>query len=176
MKKKDALYAVIGGVVGTVLTTLLTSLTPIDAQKQEYHDITQFKHILCESISIGGGTADGIHTDISPNGITMIDEQLSMIQIDTNKHGGRVLVIGKGINGLFDTEGRRAHIGIDEYGGRITLYGKRSKDLKSLAGKADIGINQDGGEINIFSKYATQYPQIFMGVTPDGYGIQNIRQ
>ena len=120
MRRKEGLYAVIGGCVGAVLTMVVCSFLPLGAQSQLE---ANFGEITCtalrvvneknnEIITLGSNPKFG-HAQVRP-----CDSDGSVLE-------GLILAAGDG--GSISSFSQRGlfNIGYDEHGPRITLFGER---------------------------------------------------
>ena len=124
MKKKEMLYAVIGGCVGAVLTLAVCSVSPLDGN---------FGKIICKELKVVG-------SDGKPR-----------VTLSIGEYGGRVDVFGggdyyyggeepvaKGMEALFGSldigdYGIRAVMGVDPYGnGGVSIWDKSGQRRANL--------------------------------------------
>ena len=117
MRRKEALFAVIGGVVGTILTMVVGSFSPLGAQSQ-FQMKGHFGTIVCTQLEVlGTGGKTMVKLAVSEDGgfvdVHGKDKLVgAYASIDVAEHGGRVRVIGK-------DEKSFALMGISEYGGMV---------------------------------------------------------
>ena len=136
MKKKEAWYAVIGGIVGAVLTMAVCSFSPLGAQS---YSEGKFNVITCKGLIVED--ADGKAKVImginpkGPAGFIMVTGTGSIAEI-----GGTYFQVGaKG--------GLGAVLATDEHGGRVVVSGKDGKM------RVAVGVNADGnGVVNTWDK------------------------
>ena len=100
MRRRQVLFAVIGGVVGTVLTMVAGSFSPLGAQ-DETVDLN-VGEITCKSLKV-------VDADGNP-----------LATIDIDKHGGHVIVVGRDPISA-------ATMRIDGHGGIVSVLGKDGK-------------------------------------------------
>ena len=135
MKRREVLYAVIGGVVGAVLVMAAGSFTPLGAQSQS----DSFGEITC-------------------TGLKVVDSDGRMrIGLSATSSRGSVVVFGK--------EGF-AHVGVDKYGGLVTVRGKDGERSAQMA------INENGGAVSVHGRGNTDSRAV-MGVNEYGNGAVN---
>ena len=140
MRRKEALFAVIGGVVGTILTMVVGSFSPLGAQSQS--DVS-FGKITCTELVVE-----------NPDG-------MDAVLIFPGTRGGVVAVFGKdgkimagiavkGNGGVVDVYGKdgstAADMGVGEHGGVVAVYGKDGSTA------ADMGVDEHGGVVAIYDK------------------------
>ena len=138
MRRKECLYAVIGGIVGAVLTMAMGSVLPIGAQN-----------------------ADGTFGEITCTKLNVVDAEGKIgVLLETVLNGGRVSVggVGGGVmlgvteyGGTVDVYGKegsvRAVMGADDEGrGSVRVYGKKG----SL--RAEMGTEDEGGMVAVWGK------------------------
>ena len=103
MRRKEALYAVIGGVVGAVLTMVCCLFMPFVAQSQSEV------------------APDGVFGQITCRGMKVVDSEGKLgVLIFNGDYGGRVDVFGKDGN-------PRAGMLITEHGGQLAVLDKDHK-------------------------------------------------
>lgn len=128
MRRKESLYAVIGGVVGAVLTIAVCSVMPLGAQNGD----ATFGKITCTELKVvDAGGNDGVRlttihplTDPSPRGrgiVHVLGNGDGMVQL-TNTN---VWVVGKG--------GSSVLLSNDEHGGRVDVFNKQDKNRAVMA-------------------------------------------
>ena len=177
MRKKEVLYAVIGGIVGTVLTMAVGALAPLGAQ-DEPKDLNAGR-ITCRELDVldaKGNLRAGLNTSEFGGSVFVVGNLGKGAEMHVTKYGGAMFVWGKeakggagmhldGFGGKVYVEGRgfkEATLSIDELGGRVSVEGKESDELK----RAAMSIKGDGGEVNVWGKGAGAR----MGVNKDGNG------
>ena len=177
MRKKEVLYAVIGGIVGTVLTMAVGALAPLGAQ-DEPKDLNAGR-ITCRELDVldaKGNLRAGLNTSEFGGSVFVVGNLGKGAEMHVTKYGGAMFVWGKeakggagmhldGFGGKVYVEGRgfkEATMSIDELGGRVSVEGKESDELK----RAAMSIEGDGGEVNVWGKGAGAR----MGVNKDGNG------
>ena len=177
MRKKEVLYAVIGGIVGTVLTMAVGALAPLGAQ-DEPKDLNAGR-ITCRELDVldaKGNLRAGLNTSEFGGSVFVVGKLGKGAEMHVTKYGGAMFVWGKeakggagmhldGFGGKVYVEGRgfkEATMSIDELGGRVSVEGKESDELK----RAAMSIEGDGGEVNVWGKGAGAR----MGVNKDGNG------
>ena len=177
MRKKEVLYAVIGGIVGTVLTMAVGALAPLGAQ-DEPKDLNAGR-ITCRELDVldaKGNLRAGLNTSEFGGSVFVVGKLGKGAEMHVTKYGGAMFVWGKeakggagmhldGFGGKVYVEGRgfkEATLSIDELGGRVSVEGKESDELK----RAAMSIEGDGGEVNVWGKGAGAR----MGVNKDGNG------
>ena len=177
MRRKEVLYAVIGGIVGTVLTMAVGALAPLGAQ-DEPKDLNAGR-ITCRELDVldaKGNLRAGLNTSEFGGSVFVVGKLGKGAEMHVTKYGGAMFVWGKeakggagmhldGFGGKVYVEGRgfkEATMSIDELGGRVSVEGKESDELK----RAAMSIEGDGGEVNVWGKGAGAR----MGVNKDGNG------
>lgn len=177
MRRKEMLYAVIGGIVGTVLTMAAGALTPLGA-KDEPADLSAGR-ITCRELDVvdaKGNIRAGLNTSEFGGSVFVVGKLGKGAEMHVTKYGGAVFVWGKeakggagmhldGFGGKVYVEGRgfkEAALSIDENGGRVSVEGKESDELK----KAAMSIDGHGGSVDVWGKGAGAR----MGVNKSGNG------
>lgn len=94
MRRKEVLYAVVGGVVGAVLVIVAGSFSPLGAQSESKGS---FDEITCRKIRV-----------VSSDG--------KLAVLISSRYGGRVSVVGK-------DEEIKADMSIGEHGGSVSVFG-----------------------------------------------------
>lgn len=130
MKRKEALYAVVGGCVGAVLTMVVCSFSPLGAQSQ----------------------SDGNFDMVTCRGLMVEDtygKSKVLIGVNTISHKGFVLVM--------DTDGTGVEINSNEDGGSVSVYGKDAKRGVSMGvfpngGGGIVYVNGKDGEFKALTK------------------------
>ena len=140
MKRKEALYAVIGGFVGAVVTMVVCSFSPLGAQSKSD---ANFGKITCTEIEV-------VRTDGTLGLLMFVDE-----------HGGSAAV--------FDKDGKvGAGMVVAEYGGRVNVYNKNAQSIATMGheehngyvavygkdGKlrAYMNVDEHGGRVDVLGK------------------------
>ena len=163
MRRKESLYAVIGGVVGAVLTLALCSVMPIGAQNGD----ATFGEILCTGLKVVSEGKEMIKLGADDDGgsIWVLGEHGS-VRVGLSGNGGSVTVYGgqypMGVGGIFsvskdgglvevlgtksDTVTGKVRISVNEYGGLIRVRGKEQK------GWAGIDVDDSGGRFAAYNR------------------------
>ncbi len=191
MRRKEVLYAVVGGVVGAVLALAAGSVLPLGAQN-EVRD-AEFEVITCKQIRVidsAGNTGVFLYgTDIGGYvGVYGKDKGgRGSVWISFSEHGGYVgvsdevgsgkdsfrTVVGMGIGdrgeghvGVYDRDGLRKSVQMttDENGGRVSVWGNGGKEERAVMG-VDVG---GGGRVGLYVKDGT--PRV--GIGSNDYGGQ----
>ena len=118
MRRKEALYAVIGGVVGGVLVMAAGSFTPLGAQN-EVREV-YFDEIRCRQIVVDypNGMPAILLSAVEDGGaLVIMGNNGGGVFIESNKTSGSVTVRGKDGKGA-------ATLSVGEHGGRVDVYGK----------------------------------------------------
>ena len=177
MRRKEMLYAVIGGIVGTVLTMAAGALAPLVAQDEPV-DLNAGR-ITCRALDVldtKGNLRAGLNTSEFGGSVFVVGKLGKGAEMHVTKYGGAVFVWGKeakggagmhldGFGGKVYVEGRgfkEAAMSIDEHGGRVSVEGKESNELK----RAAMSIDGDGGAVDVWGKGAGAR----MGVNKSGSG------
>ncbi len=173
MRKKEVLYAVVGGVVGAVLVMAAGSFSLLGAHKEG--EDAKFGEIICRELKVvrpDGQTAVSIsfgHYDISGDvGSMYIGEYGGQVfvfdrhgelstGIGFDEHGGRVDVRGKGES--------QAYMGIDGHGGFVHALGKGEL-------RAYMGIGERGGVVEVCGTDGLS--GVDMGINEYGGGIVSL--
>ena len=108
MRRKEALYAVIGGVVGAILTMVVGSFSPLGAQSQSDGN---FEMVFCKALVVKG--TDGGHK--------------VWISSEEKTGHGFILVMGKDV-----TEDGGAESGVSEDGGFVHVRGFRDGQFAAV--------------------------------------------
>ena len=142
MRRKEMLYAVIGGIVGTVLTMAAGALAPLGAQDEPV-DLNAGK-ITCRELDVvdaKGNLRAGLSASEFGGSVFVVGEKAKGgAAMHLDEFGGKVFVEGRGF--------KEAAMSIDEHGGRVSVEGKEGKELK----RAAMSINGDGGEVSVWGK------------------------
>ncbi len=163
MRRKEALFAVIGGVVGTVLTMTAGSFSPLEAQN-EVREV-YFDEIRCRQIVVDypNGIPAILLSAVEDGGaLVIMGNNGGGVFIESNKTGGSVRVRGKdgkgeaGMNinehggGYIGTVNKHGNGGVlmdaDEYGGDVTVYGNDG------SARASMSTYDDGGYVSVYKK------------------------
>ena len=150
MRRKEALIAVVGGMLGAILTMVVGSFSPLGAQSQS--DVS-FGKITCKELVVENpdgmdavwifpGTRGGVVAVYGKDGKTMVE-------LSVNEKGGQVTVFPSPPYTARSKDklvGAYASIDVAEHGGRVRVIGKDEKSL------AIMNINEDGGEVRVVGK------------------------
>ena len=129
MKKKEALFAVIGGVVGAVLTMLAGSVVPIGA------------HPKASDLNVGYITCTDLRV-VDGGRITVYDEhEKRVVDISAEEYGGRIVVAGAG-----EDKNSLAYMGNDRRGGLVAVHDKQAKTVAMMM------IGDTGGRVTVIGK------------------------
>ena len=121
---KEALYAVIGGIVGAALTLAVCSFFPLGAQSLSD---SVFDTVTCSRLRVVD--SEGrlkvkmfVKNGDGGGGIGVLDKEgIPVVGLDAGEHGGNVVVFKKGrLNA-------QASMSVDENGGRVSVAGKGSQ-------------------------------------------------
>ena len=136
MRRKESLYAIIGGIVGAVLTIAVCSVLPIGAQSQSDR---VFGEITCTGLKVVD--AERKTTVLLQSGafggiVLVYGEGNTVAEMAIAPHGGRVFLRSSGnnagsVNMEFD----------DEHGGEIRVYGEE--------GSVKLGTNKHGAGVYV---------------------------
>ncbi|MDE0301205.1 MAG: hypothetical protein OXN17_21460 [Candidatus Poribacteria bacterium] len=135
MQKKEALYAVIGGIFGAILAMAAGSFSPLSAQN--------------ESVNSGAITCTGLKV-VDSEGIPRVFMSATGIAV-LGKDGGKLLMSvgkGKGQVSVYDRDGEGTIMGVTEDGGRFEMVDKEGTPSAWLSTDKHVG----GGEFGIFAK------------------------
>ena len=149
MRRKESLYAVIGGIVGAVLVLAVCSVMPIGAQNED----GDFGHIYCRSLTV---VKDLPNKEKDPPGRSIL---LPMVSLAVNEYGG--FVIAHSASGL-----GRATMENSESGGVVEVTGRRM--AIEADGKASLGVNEYGGMVTVTGK---EKRRAILGVSNVGHGL-----
>ena len=131
MTRKEALFAVIGGVVGAVLVMAAGSFAPLGAQNDRRE--AEFGKITCTELEVVHA-----HRPRNPGVRIIVDEHGGAVGVfgrdtnnsalmDVHEHGGRFGVFGRG------SSKSRASMGVNEYGnGAVSTWDKNGYRLATL--------------------------------------------
>ncbi len=182
MRRKESVYAVIGGIAGAVLTLAVCSVMPIGAQNGD----TTFGEITCTKLNVvdaAGETNVYLGTDEDGGSITVGGEAGSV-----RLEGGNIMVIGDKTGRVMVFGGAGAGdvwIGADEAGGSILVSGFSGMvgsvrididddggnvDVKGKAGNVGIGSDERGGQIVVQKGNGRGDPRVLIGVDSRGEG------
>ena len=163
MKRKEALFALIGGVVGAVLVMVAGLFSPLRAHN-EVRD-AEYGAITCTSIKVLGndkwvlilpGTIGVGGEDSSKVSITVSEEQADLVMRHTS-HNGEVEITaredGAGVFVVRNDNQAGASITAREDGGEARVSGD-SKSQASPFPRAYVkmGINENGGHVSVRGK------------------------
>ena len=164
MRRKEGLYAVIGGCVGAVLTMVVCSFLPLGAQSQleaNFGEITctalrvvneknneiislgsnpKFGHALVLLNDSDGDVSEGLILAAGNGGTISSLSKRGFFTIDHNEHGARVYLSSGGDGGYVE-------LGIGEHGAEVKVIGEGIS-----AGQANIGVNEHGGVVSVYGK------------------------
>ena len=176
MKRKEALYAVIGGIVGAIVTLAVCSFAPLGAQSGEDGN---FDVVTCQELRVvdsegkhnvfinseeHGGSV-GVYGE---RGVALmtIDEHGGRVNVGSNT-GGALISVGPygGYVSVYNTDGRTgdgALMGVEKHGGMVWAYSGGDP-------KATMDIDENGGRVNVAGK-GSQTSQASMAVTSSGNG------
>lgn len=142
MLRKEAMFAVVGGIVGAVLTMLVGSVVPIGAQNE------------AEDLNVGEITCTGLRV-IDGGSIAITDEnEQSVVGIGSDRRGGLVAV--------HDKQGKAGvTIRIEEFGGLVSAQSKDGKSFATL-----IIDNYNGGSVLVIDKNGSSRWLTSGGVSP----------
>lgn len=147
MRRKESLYAVIGGIVGAVLSMAVCSFLPLGAQSQSNG---KFREITCTELKVvdaAGKTKVSLDT-FGFDGRVEVFGKTGSVALITNEDGGRVGVYGRAgdvilandgdggqvwVSGGKVMSGLRAVMGVDDYGnGAVAIWDKNGNPLAVL--------------------------------------------
>ena len=158
MRRKEGLYAVIGGVVGAVLTMAAGLVLPLGAQNGATD--AEFGEITCRKIRVVNerGEQRGYW------GYLMGGSELRLFSTDG---GGSGLVASKYVGNSVYVQSKkgRAVMEIDEHGGRVRVDDLNDKDQRAIAW---MGIREHGGIVGVDGKGETRG---VMFVDKNGNGV-----
>ena len=170
MRRKEVLFAVIGGVVGAVLVMAVGLFSPLGAQN-EVAD-AEFGTITCSKLVV---RYDGsrLATEIDP----------SFVKVQANERSVRLNAFGVRVLGE-DGKGS-AYVTVDEDGGVVRVEGKEDRmgSAKMAVGKnggfvgvggnagggAEMITDEHGGHVSVYGKGSGE-ARAAMGVTEYGNG------
>ena len=143
MRRKEALFAVIGGIVGAVLVMVVGSFSPLGAQTEAKD--AEFNTITCRELQVvdSTGSMDCLLASQSGVGIIMVfgkDWRHSAALVG-GSNGGTVRLSG----------GKEGHLAVtmesDEDGGNVTVYNKGGES------RVIMGVNEHGnGAVSTWDK------------------------
>lgn len=124
MRRKEALYAVIGGVVGAILAMASGAVFPLGAQSQR--DVS-FGKITCTELVVADNIPHGSQVWIMPNSVSVFHGMNLQTFIGSSPLGGSVMVSGG------DNKDLRSSVTIEasEKDSRIVMF-----DADGVNGKA----------------------------------------
>ena len=143
MRRKEVLFAVIGGIVGAVLTMAAGSFSPLGAQN-EVRD-AEFRKITCTGLRVEG--ADGAIAvtlgAVGNGGSVFVSGKEGEIGVGmtANEDGGYLRVYDKNlISGV--------SMSVDEHGGYVSVL---SEELEMLEG-VRLSVNERGGRVIVYGR------------------------
>ena len=142
MRRKEALFGVFCGVVGAVLTMMVCSLLPLRAQSQA----GIFGEIICTGLKVMTSEGREIVTlgADDDGGLIWVHGKQGSVNVGTDDGGGSVAVYGgeysMGVGGIF---------GVSKDGGFVEVWGAKST---TFGGKVKISVNEYGGRLSAFGK------------------------
>lgn len=140
MRRKEMLYAVIGGIVGTVLTMAAGALAPLGAQDEPV-DLNAGK-ITCRELDVvdaDGNLRAGLNASEYGGSVFVAGEKGKGAAMHLDEFGGKVYVEGKEGKEL-----RRAAMSIDGDGGEVSVWGKGTG--------ARMRTTEHGGAVDVWDK------------------------
>ena len=158
MRRKKALYAVVGGVVGAVLVMVAGSFSPLGAQN-ELSD-TEFGTITCESIRVGSPNESSVLITgetflMFRRGEGVDDFQRVVKMYGTDEAGGQIIVFDQnGKSGCWIT-GHESEVPILQAPPAKVVIGGSTSDggYVAVRGKdGEFGAKMQAGEIVVFGK------------------------
>ena len=161
MRRKEVLFAVIGGIVGAVLVMAVGLLSPLGAQN-EVKD-AEFGTITCRQIWVVNSD-DSLRASIGIIGDDELgDEEGGMVAVygkdaksgatmGINKDGGFVSALGTHI-------GSSAKMSVNDHGGSVSLRGKDAELGVAMS------VNENGGSVIVHGKDASK---AVMRITDNG--------
>lgn len=178
MRRKESLYAVIGGIAGALLTMAMGLIAPLGAQNEN----ATFDNITCSSLIVDNEDkkvfiSDGEIWAQNDEALIMIHEDQirvyndgKMVGLEIGEQGGKIVVEGQTSgrqrkDGTFEMtshDGKKVEIGIGNHGGYVIARGKR--------GAAQIGIGEYGGDISMVGDNDNE-PIIWMRTNENGGNI-----
>ena len=148
MLRREALFAVVGGVVGAVLVMAAGSFSPLGAQN--------------ESVNL---------REITCTGLRVVDEDGAIVGLMSgDEHGGRVSVYGKDGEAkvkLSVYEGY-GHVGV---GTRVYLIAGEDNGYVHVlgnGGKVTISVDENGGNVDVFFKDSRLIPEARLSADENG--------
>ena len=149
MRRKEALFAVIGGVVGAVLVMVVGLIAPIGAQTEvtdaEFGTITCRRLLVTsggrgkteiEPVYIAIGDGETARTFLTAYSVGLYRDWEPRISLENKEQGGKITVKQK------DGDRRAVTLGIAEHGGYVSVQGK------AISGRAYLAIDEHGGYIS----------------------------
>ena len=152
MRRKEVLFAVIGGIVGAVLVMAAGSVLPLGAQN-EVTDV-EFGVVTCREIKVvnSDGEARVSMGVAEAGGVVGVIGNGGMPSMGVNELGGIVLMLNKNFIGSL--------MCADEDGGRVELSSKGSETMV-LTGKQGIFDKITCTELDVVGLDGTQMANIF---------------
>ena len=156
VRRKEVLFAVIGGVIGAILTMAVGSIAPLGAQN-ELKD-AEFGTLTCRTLRVGYNdhlrltkiTPFSIEVS-QPNGRRVLLHARGVNVDGENGKGGALMIVNEdgGFVSLKGTDGDSGGtMAIGEYGGFVSVYG-RGNDYA----RAKMGVNEYGnGAVSTWDK------------------------
>ena len=160
MHRKEALFAVIGGIVGAVLVMAAGSFAPVGAQN-EVKDV-EFGKITCSMIQVGDRSNGGVtllpgqiivgSTESVVSIFSMGDLASLTLSSGRERRESKVIITSVSSNGAITVDGvisvngenGEVEMTTDEQGGRVGVVGKN--------GKARIATHEQGAAFHLFGK------------------------
>ena len=160
MRRREVLFAVIGGIVGAVLVMAAGSFAPLGAQNEAVD--LHVGEITCTGLKVVD-SQDIPRVTLKRHGVIIIDgvdgnsmrgrgvvsvsskdrNTLAMMIINKEGTGGQVIVGGK--------DRSSATMNIGEHGGRVDVYGKEGEtDARVTMSIGGVGHGEVGGRVDAF--------------------------
>ena len=190
MKRKEMLYAVIGGCFGAVLTLIVGLFTPMSVVAKSQPTDAEFDKITCREIEVvnnAGKTVIKLYdTGDGGNVVAYNSAGKSCVSLGmgTNKYGGYVSVqgvdgeIGKKtgvqlaagkLTGSVTVWGRdrrgSASMSTDKHGGGVIVFGRDGEP------GALMNTNKHGGRVTVFNVNKQLQTRAAMSVNEDNNGV-----
>ena len=145
MKRKEGLYAVVGGCVGAVLTMVVSSFSPLGAQSgTDGH----FDAITCRKLRV-----------VNEDGTRDVQTVITPISIIVSLKDGRYTAIGgHGVSvydGDMDSRAHMSYSGFRVFGGDGSKAFVFSDYIRIAGGEtpgAQLTVNEHGGLVSVFGK------------------------
>ena len=141
MRRKEALFAVIGGIVGAVLTMVAGSFSPLGAQN-EVRD-AEFRKITCTGLRVEG--ADGATAvtlgAVGNSGSVFVIGKEGEIGMTVDSDGGYVRVYDK-------NRASGVSMSVDEHGGYVSVLSKTVEILEGVR----LSVNERGGRVIVYGR------------------------